>query len=323
VIVVLAICCFLQLASSEYINYPYNGRTNKLFIPSNYDPNHPNGYPLFVMLHGCTQDPDQFSRGTKMNELGETHGFLVLYPIQTSASNANKCWNWFDINHQRRGLGEPMFIAGATESVKDKYKINHEHVYVAGLSAGGAMTVIMGVTYPDVFSGIGVAAGLEFKAAVTMMGAFTAMIQGGPAPATQASLAWNAMRNYFKNPLKVLVVQGTSDFTVYPVNSQQVRDSWILTNNYGLTDKISTSPQVTNGQVPGGRAYVTSDYSNSAELLVRHVSVTSMGHAWSGGSSSGSYTDPRGPDMSEMLVKWFLQGNPGDENVISDSNSSF
>ena len=128
-----------------------------------------------------------------MNTLADEKNFLVLYPEQTSSGNSNKCWNWFETAHQSRGSGEPFIIAGMVTTVKNNYSIQDERVYVAGLSAGAAMSVIMGATYPDFFSGIGVGAGLEYKAATSMSGAFTAMSSGGPNPTQQGIAAYGAM----------------------------------------------------------------------------------------------------------------------------------
>jgi len=246
-----------------------------------------------------------------MNEYAEEHNFIVLYPLQTALANANKCWNWFLPAHQRRGLGEPKLVADTVVAVAGRYTIDTDAVFCAGLSAGAAMTVIMGVTYPDVFRGIGVAAGLEFEAAKSTLAAFTAMISGGPAPLTQGTAAWRLMQPYYEGPTEVLVVHGTSDFTVYPVNGKQVAEQWIHTNNLGLgSSRISLTPTtVIDGQVPGGRVFVENQYTDSETgvILVRHVVVTSMAHAWSGGSSTGTYTDPSGPDMSMLMIKWFLQ----------------
>jgi len=299
----------VHLASAGFITFTYGGRANKLYVPNTYNPNIK--YPLFVMLHGCTQDPDQFARGSKMNTLAEQKGFFVLYPLQPSSANLNKCWNWFEPAHQGRGSGEPAFIAGATAEVKNQYAIEDTKVFAAGLSAGAAMTVIMGATYPDVFSGLGVAAGLEFVAAKNTLDAFTAMREGGPPARSQAALAWASMKDNFKAPLKVLVVQGTADWTVYPINGQQVTDQWVFTNDFALGGtRIPPEPsKITNGQVTGGRQYVDQEYADTVTKIVygRYIAVKDMGHAWSGGDITGSFTDPRGPDMSLMMYSWFVE----------------
>jgi poly(hydroxyalkanoate) depolymerase family esterase len=285
--------------------------------------------PVFVMLHGCTQNPTDFATGTKMNPYGDQYNFFVVYPEQTSSANSNKCWNWFEPAHQARGSGEPALITSIALSLATKYQIDNTSIYVGGLSAGAAMADILGVTYPDVYRGAAVGAGLEYKAATTMVGAFSAMTSGGPAPATQGQVAYTAMGKYAQT-LNVLVIHGTSDYTVYPVNGQQVVSSYAKNLDYVLgngksngyiTDKPTTT---TPGQVPSGRAYTTYTYANSqtAQTLIQYVTVTGMGHAWSGGSSSGSYTDPQGPDASLLMVQFFLNSSVKPTTSTSGSGAT-
>ncbi|EDL66597.1 poly(3-hydroxybutyrate) depolymerase [Bacillus sp. SG-1] len=295
-------------AAGQFLNGSYGGKPYKLYVPNGYDSN--KTYPLYVMLHGCTQDASQFATGTKMNTLADEKSFLVLYPEQTSSGNSNKCWNWFETAHQSRGSGEPAIIAGMVNTVKNNYSIQDEHVYAAGLSAGAAMSVIMGATYPDLFSGIGVGAGLEYKAATSMSGAFTAMSSGGPDPTQQGISAYGAMGSRAKM-LPVIVFHGTSDYTVYPVNADQVTTQWAVTNDLAQNgaddDWIDDRAERTeNFTVPGGRSYSVSDYeAGDGKVWMKKVMVHSMGHAWSGGSSQGSYTDPNGPDASRMMWEFF------------------
>jgi len=289
------------------IDFRYSNRLNKLYVPASPQQN----AALFVMLHGCTQDPLDFFKGTDMGPLAEKYGFYVLYLQQPSSANFQKCWNWFLPLHQARNLGEPKFIHDATKEVMKNYNIDPSKVSVSGISAGGAMTVIMGATYPDLFCCIGVASGLEYKAATTQMGAFTAMSSGGPAPTTQGKVAWEAMKSYWKAPIQTVVFHGTIDYTVRPVNGEQTTIQWVVSNDLGLKpgDGISTTPsKVENFQVPGGHAYKVLQYDDIqvGVEIVQHVIVEGMGHAWSGGSSAGSYTDPKGPSMSQMIVDTFL-----------------
>ncbi|GGA16675.1 extracellular catalytic domain type 1 short-chain-length polyhydroxyalkanoate depolymerase [Psychrobacillus lasiicapitis] len=308
-------------ASGSFISGSYGGKNYKLYVPSHYDSS--KNYPLYVMLHGCTQDATQFSTGTKMNALSEEKGFLVLYPEQSASSNANKCWNWFETGHQSRGSGEPSVIAGMVQSIKTDYSIKDDQVYVAGLSAGAAMSVIMGATYPDVFSGIGVGAGLEYKAATSMTEAFTAMSSGGANPIQRGRDAYKAMASRAK-PLKIIVFHGTSDYTVNKVNGDQVISQWAVTNSLAATgtegwlDDQADSTQ--NLQVPSGKSYTVYDYkAQDNQVWMKKVNILNMGHAWSGGNSQGSYTDPQGPDASRMMWEFFQSEvePPGDIPVTT------
>lgn len=145
------------------------------------------------MLHGCTQSPDDFAAGTEMNAYAERNRFFVVYPEQPVSANLSKCWNWFDSSNQSRGRGEPASIVGVVNKIKSNYPVDSRRVYVAGLSAGGAMSVILGAAYPDVFAAIGVGSGLEYKAATSVLYSGTAMLYGGPDPVQQGNLAYQAM----------------------------------------------------------------------------------------------------------------------------------
>ena len=177
----------------------------KLYVPANVLQQPP---PLVVMLHGCTQDADDFAAGTRMNELAEIYGFLVAYPEQTRAANPSRCWNWFKAAEQTRDRGEPSLIADATRSIIAEYKIDAGRVFVAGLSAGGAAAAILGCTYPDLYAGVGVHSGLACGAASDMPSAFVAMRGGSRAVAS-------AQRHF-----PAIVFHGTTDSTVGPVNAE-------------------------------------------------------------------------------------------------------
>eukprot|EP01121_Diplochlamys_sp_Union-15-3_P019450 TRINITY_DN733_c0_g1_i1.p1 TRINITY_DN733_c0_g1~~TRINITY_DN733_c0_g1_i1.p1 ORF type:complete len:530 (-),score=96.15 TRINITY_DN733_c0_g1_i1:58-1416(-) len=253
-----------------------------------------------------------------MNEEADRQHFFVLYPEQTSSANLNKCWNWFEPAHQSRGSGEPKLIVDMVNSVSQKYTIDTKRIFVAGLSAGAAMTVILGATYSDVFTCIGPAAGLEFKAATSTSEAFIAMSTGGPDPTKQGLAAYNAMPSP-KKPVCVAVSHGTSDSTVNIVNGNQIVTQWIVTDNYVLCsgsscNRIPTSPSSQyTGTVPGGRSYTVRLYndSNNAQNFLKFVTVDGMGHAWPGGSSAGTYTDPKGPNFSDFIVKFFFDYTGG------------
>jgi len=277
--------------SSEDGSRPY-----KLYIPSRY---HGEPVPLVVMLHGCTQSPDDFAAGTRMNELAEERVFLVAYPEQPAAANAQKCWNWFNPGDQGRGRGEPALIAGITRQIMRERAVDPARVYVAGLSAGGAAAAIMGEAYPDLYAAVGVHSGLPCGVARDIPSAFAAMRQGG-ATVPRRSTA-QAGTETPDRIVPTIVFHADRDTTVHPTNGDHVMAQVAASAGSRLRSTIE------RGQVPGGHGYrriVCADATGSP-VLEQWV-IHGGGHAWSGGSSNGSYTDPRGPDASREMLRFFL-----------------
>ena len=247
--------------------------------------------PLVVMLHGCTQSPDDFAAGTRMNDWAERDGFLVCYPGQTSAANGQKCWNWFNDGDQRRDRGEPALIAGITRDVMTRHAVDPARVYVAGLSAGGALAATMGQTYPDLYAAVGVHSGLACGAARDMSSAFGAMRQGGGP---------RVMGNGPTAPVPTIVFHGDRDSTVYPVNADEVAAQTL----HGAAIRA----EVEQGAVPDGHSYRRTRFHDAdGRALVEQWSVHGAGHAWAGGSAAGSFTDPQGPDASGEMLRFFAE----------------
>lgn len=305
--VALALVSALVLASpalaGRFEDRSLQGHRYRVFVPANYRAGQPT--PLVVLLHGCTQDPQVFARATRIADAAERRGWLVLLPEQPSGANQNRCWNWFLPEHQGRGAGEPAWIAAAVEAAAREYTVDRARVYAAGLSAGAAMAVILGVTHPDLFAAIGVGAGLEYRAATSMVEAFAAMRSGGPAPATQARVAKDAMGPRAR-AVPAIVIHGAADTTVAPVNAAQVAAMWA--ELAGLVEPAAaplTAPPRRETS-PGGLAYDVVDRVDPAgRVLVRSVLVAGMGHAWSGGSRDGTFVDPAGPDATELCLEFF------------------
>ncbi len=261
-------------------------RPYKLFVPSGY---RGQPVPLIVMLHGCTQSPDDFAAGTRMNEVAEDETCLVAYPGQTQAANAQKCWNWYNSADQHRDQGEPALIAGITRQVMQDFAVDPDRVFIAGLSAGGAQAAIMGDAYPDLYAAIGVHSGLACGAARDMPSAFAAMGTGHAPHATRARARL----------VPTIVFHGDRDTTVHPLNGDHV-----ITQSKG---KARLKTTVERGQSTGGAVYTrTVQAEDNGRPVLEQWTIHGAGHAWSGGSRSGSYTDPNGPDASREMLRFFL-----------------
>jgi poly(hydroxyalkanoate) depolymerase family esterase len=277
-----------QFIAGTYSNAA-GSRTYKLFIPNRSQGKQ---LPLIVMLHGCTQSSDDFAAGTRMNFLAEEQNCFVVYPEQPSGANQSKCWNWFRTGDQRRGGGEPSMIAGITRQIMRHHAIDPKRVYVAGLSAGGAAAAIMGATYSDLYAAVGVHSGLACGAASDLPSAFAAMRQGGSSKAIADG----------KPSLPTIVFHGGRDTTVHPKNGDQ-----IIEQSAGATTP-TTKVKVLRGRVPNGHAYTRTIVSDPrGREISEHWNIDGAGHAWSGGSPAGSYTDPRGPDASREMLRFFLE----------------
>ncbi len=248
---------------------------------------------LVVMLHGCTQNADDFARGTGMNALAEAHGLLVVYPNQIASANSSGCWNWFTPAHQVRGLGEPAIIAGITQEVMAEHGLERDRVFVAGLSAGGAMAVVMGETYPELYSGVGVHSGLAYRSAHDVMSAFAAMRGDAGGPQTVRGTGAGA-----KSGVRTMVFQGSSDQTVHPSNAIRIVDA---------VQPEGGGPRAERGRSSGGRSYTRTVVEDAVGApVLEYWLIDGAGHAWSGGDAGGSYTDPQGPDASAEMVRFFL-----------------
>ncbi|MDQ4627075.1 extracellular catalytic domain type 1 short-chain-length polyhydroxyalkanoate depolymerase [Janthinobacterium lividum] len=281
-------------AGAQFIDGVYRNhagtRSYKLYIPSSY---HGQAMPLIVMLHGCTQNPDDFAAGTQMNALAEEKECFVVYPAQTQGANSSRCWNWFNAIDQQRDQGEPSLIAGIARQVIDDYPVNEREVFVAGLSAGGAMAVIVGTLYPDLFAAVGVHSGLPFASAQDLPSALAAM-KGGAMP--------NAQRKAPAGGVPIIVFHGDRDTTVNPRNGDELIAQGVRSQAGGKTAKAASI----DGSVPNGHRYTRTTHSQAdGSPLGEHWVIHGAGHAWSGGSNNGSYTDGKGPDASREMLRFF------------------
>lgn len=272
-------------------------RAYKLYVPSGY---HGQPLPLLVMLHGCTQSPDDFAAGTRMNLRAEEHNCLVAYPAQAASANASKCWNWFRPGDQERGQGEPSLIAGITRQVMSDYSVDPDRVYAAGFSAGAAATAVLAATYPDLYAAIGVHSGLACGAARDVASAFAAMRQNQ----LSASLPPGRRRSGRGGSSRIvpaIVFHGDQDMTVHPHNGEQVIAQLREALNIDLKETVQEA------RIPGRRAYRRILHEDSGgQAIFEQWIIHGAGHAWSGGSPAGSYTDPQGPDATQEMLRFFL-----------------
>lgn len=263
-------------------------RAYKLYIPSR---SASGPRPLVVMLHGCTQSPDDFAAGTRMNVLAEDLGFLVAYPEQPNSANCSKCWNWSSPEHQQRGTGEPALIAGITRRILADHDGDASRVYIAGLSAGGAAAAVMAAAYPDLYAAAGVHSGLPCGAARDLPSAFGAMRHATAGGATA-------------HEVPTIVFHGDQDSTVHPRNGAAVAAQ--------VKPRLSATASAERGQVPGGHAYTrTLHTAPSGAVVCEEWTIHGAGHAWAGGATAGSYTDPQGPDASRAMLEFFLRHRRG------------
>lgn len=260
-------------------------RNYKVYVPSGYTGQ---ALPVVVMLHGCTQNPDDFAAGTRMNAVAEARGVLVVYPEQPRSANMQRCWNWYEPGDQQREGGEPALIAGIVRQVIAEFSADDRRVYAAGLSAGGATAAILAMTHPDLFAAIGVHSGLACGSARDVPSAFAAM-KGVGAPATGE-----------RHAVPLIVFHGDRDRTVHAANGDRVTAQ-------GPSDpELRTS--ATQGRTPDGVDYTRTVRTDaSGRAVVEQWVVHGAGHAWSGGSPAGSFTDPRGPDASQEMIRFFLE----------------
>jgi poly(hydroxyalkanoate) depolymerase family esterase len=270
-------------------------RTYKLYRPASLV-GAPNG--VIVMLHGCKQDPDDFAVGTGMNALAEEEGLIVVYPGQTSSHNASSCWNWFRPGDQMRDRGEPAILAGLTQEIAKEFGVDRDRTFIAGLSAGGAMAAIMGETYPDVFAAIGVHSGLAHGSANDVVSAFAAMRgDAGRAPTVARNSAPTTQS------VRTIVFQGRADHTVHASNAERIMAM--------ATSRMeSQDAQSSHGRSSDGRSFERKVVKDGAGRIVAECwMIDGAGHAWSGGDAKGSYADPKGPDASREMVRFFLHAS--------------
>ncbi|MES2977515.1 MAG: PHB depolymerase family esterase [Pseudomonadota bacterium] len=273
----------------------------RLYLPSLEDEAAAAELPLVVLLHGCKQDAADFALGTAMNELAESEKCIVLYPEQLAKANSMRCWNWFETAHQGRDAGEPAMLVTLVRQVQKKYHADPSRTYVAGLSAGGAMAAMVAALYPEAFAAVGVHSGLPPGAAHDVISAFSAMRKG--ARKSHGSTSKHEAQ------MPTIVFHGDADATVHPDNGDQIVAAAVATlKAAGVPLKKVKRTQVAVASTPPDRSSVQTIYTDpEGKSFVEYWAVASGPHAWSGGDSAGSFTDPQGPSASRAMLRFFLQ----------------
>ena len=267
---------------------PAGSLNYRLYVPADHQQRE---LALVLMLHGCLQNPEDFALGTRMNDLAEEFGLIVAYPHQTRRANPSGCWNWFDRRHQNRGSGEPAKLAGLAQALAKEFDVRREHIFAAGLSAGGAMAEILAATYPDVFDAVGIHSGLPYKSAGDVPSAFAAM--KGTAAFDPAPLAASDRH------CRKIIFHGLADGTVNPVNGERILNE----AEHGETCLTRSD---LDWPIEGGRVTRTALKGAHGEPVAEQWLVEDGGHAWFGGDPHGSYTQTVGLDASRVMVRFFL-----------------
>ncbi len=293
-------------------------RNFKLWVPATLETER--ACPLVMLLHGCTHDAENMAEISGMNEVAEANQFLVVYPEQSRMANLMKCWRWFHPKHQARDAGEPSILAAVVEQVRSIHNIDPDRIYVAGVSAGGAMAAILAATYPDIFAAVAIFAGTEFKAATSVSEGLAAMKHGGADPVRQGQLAFETMRSGLarknRRRMPVIAFHGTADTRVNPVNAEQAIAQWSKTNACLAAEQgdsgFALKERVIDGQapdnVPGGYSYQRHTYMEAdGRLLMEKWLIRGLGHAWSGSPKPSRHGDPRGPNASVEIWRFFSE----------------
>ena len=301
-----------SLSEESFERYSYSNesgtRTYKLYVPAGLPPGKP--APLIVELHGCGGNADEEARWSRFNQLAAARGLIVAYPEQDPNANGSRCWNWFRPEHQVRDAGEPSLIAGITREVAQRRRIDSARTYVGGISAGGAMSVIMAATYPDLYAAAMVSAGCEYNG-LPCLGSVSAL-----PPETAGEMAYRAADGHAR-VVPVLVIQGDADPLVPYPNADIVVQQFLATDDWADDGANNgsiprTAAETTTGAVPSGHSYSIDTWVDANRcVLARRWLINGMGHQWSAGESNGSprdelFTDPLGPDVTTAAVDFFL-----------------
>lgn len=274
-------------------------RKYRLYLPRDLG----RGAPVIVLLHGCTQDAAEFAAATRMNQLAAAEQAIVVYPEQPASAHPQKCWNWYLPAHQARGAGEPAIIATIAGEVARQYRADLGRVHIGGLSAGGAMAVVVALAYPDQFASVATHSGIGWGVARDVMGGLAAMKSGGPDPDSLARLGFAAMGDKAR-AIPILVIHGNADVVVTPVASRRIV---VQFRAIQAASGVRTTTDSVAGEANGYPYTLLRARDGKGRALIEAWFVDSLGHALSGGATGSRWTDPRGPDAAREMLRFFLE----------------
>ncbi len=289
-------------------------RAYRLYLPAAVSSR--NGLPLLVMLHGCKQDALVFAEGTRMNQLAERHDFIVLYPEQSRQANPLGCWNWFD-PAVLKGAGEAAALARIVRSVMKRYPVDPTRIYVAGMSAGGAMACVLAARYGSLFAACAIHSGLMYRAAASPLAAGSAMRRGSASSAVETARESALASRTSAAFVPTLVIHGAHDETVRPVNADQIVEQSLTLAEY---ESQPPKPLVATAErrVAGSRrAYQLNDYARDGRIVLRKIIIEGLDHAWSGGDERHPFNDSQGPDASQLIWEFLreFRRRPGKKSI--------
>ncbi len=296
-----------QVISSVHGGVFLNGLAYRLFIPSQISAPR----KLVVAIHGCKEDAEHFAKLTQLDDWAERDGFLVLYPQQDRFRNPEGCWNWFYPFNQMREVGEAAVIASLAAEIAEKWNVSSEQSFLMGLSSGAAIAVSVASCHPDKFSAVMLHSGVQFKAAEFPFEAIRTLHRGSlRSPEFAGRQAALCAANTGKR-MAALIVHGTKDERVVPLNGEQTLEQFAHLNAHvdpALKALFPLVPYRTESiQESSKLSFLVRDYGMEEELLLRHVSVEGLGHAWSGGPVGVVHSDPLGPDATALALEFFKE----------------
>ena len=272
-----------------------------LFQPSSFSDGKT---PLVVMLHGCSQNAVDFAAGSRMNLLGESKGFGVLYPQQTVRMNPQRCWHWYKKPVQH-GKGEAALISALIEHVARRYSFDPQRIYVAGISAGAGMAHIIALNYPDLIAAVGLHSAPRFGVAHDAVSAFAVMQHGGGTTHGNPNEPGDVTAKASATLMPAILIQGSQDTVVRPVNVTQLEKQFCQRNRLSASQRLATVHHPAGKTARSAQAFDTSDYCLGRQTILRICRIDNLPHAWSGGDPAYAFNERRGPDASRLMWNFF------------------